>query len=172
MDGGSGSARAFHPYATPAHSVDSSPMAYTVPLTYDAAGGSSPQIPARVGSVGSRAGSHSRSSSSGHHQLQEQMHQMLNLDAMEPEGGMAYTHEPVVVGGQGGAAFSEMYRTDSPMQFATAGGAYEVEQDAAAAQGMFAMSLGDAEQQQAHGYASHPLDSGYYGTMTHNAVAL
>ena len=77
-------------------------------------------------------------------------------------------------GGEQGA-FSEMYRTESPMQFATATGAYEVEQHQQEGQGMF--GLGDhsgaaAAAVAANGYAAHPLDAGYYSSMTHHAVAL
>ncbi|PSR73325.1 hypothetical protein PHLCEN_2v10816 [Hermanssonia centrifuga] len=159
-------ARAYHPYAmAAAHSAESSPMAYTVPLGYES------QLPAGV----SRSGSHSRSSSSGQQQqlqLQDQMHQMLNLEQIEADGmSAAYAHEPaVVVAGQ--PSFSEFYRTESPLQFAAATGAFEVvETDPVHAQGMFPMSMGESHPQMSS-YGSHPADSGYYSAMAHHAVSL
>ena len=161
-----GSARSYHPYATPAHSVDNSPMAYSVPLNYEA------QIP-----VVPRSGSHSRSSSSGH-QLQDQMHQMLNLEHIESESIAPYTQEPPVVPNHGPYADiyrgnspnpHGIYRTGSPMQFATASSAYEVDHDPAHSQGMFSITLSDSHP---HGYGSHGMDPSYYSSMTHHAVAL
>ncbi|OSD03779.1 hypothetical protein PYCCODRAFT_1424464 [Trametes coccinea BRFM310] len=94
--GSSAGNRSYHPYAVPGHhqpsssrSAQSSPMAYSVPLGYDA-----PRHPHPHG--------HSRSSSSG--QLQEQMRQMLSLDQMDAES-MAQQYA------------AAMYRTDSPMQY-------------------------------------------------------
>ncbi|KAI9061820.1 STE-domain-containing protein [Trametes sanguinea] len=89
--------RSYHPYAVPGHhqpssssrSAQSSPMAYSVPLGYDAARHAHPH-------------GHSRSSSSGG--LQEQMRQMLSLDQMDAES-MAQQYA------------AAMYRTDSPMQY-------------------------------------------------------
>ncbi|OSX56645.1 hypothetical protein POSPLADRAFT_1186464, partial [Postia placenta MAD-698-R-SB12] len=75
-----GAGRSYHPYAVPghhhAHSAESSPMAYSVPLGYGA-----PQQAQAMTVPASRA--HSRSSSSG--QLQEQMSQMLNIEHMGAE---------------------------------------------------------------------------------------
>ncbi|KAI0742540.1 hypothetical protein C8Q80DRAFT_1273186 [Daedaleopsis nitida] len=109
--------RAYHPYAIPGHahahhggmhaqqqslSAQSSPMAYPVPLGYDA------------GAPHPHPHPHSRSSSSGGG-LQEQMHQMLSLEAQQqPEAVAAAAVDTMAYGPQ-------MYRTDSPMQFAAAG---------------------------------------------------
>jgi len=127
--GSTSSSRSYHPYAV-AHSADSSPMTYNVPLEYDSV---------------SRSGTHSRSSSSGQ-QLQDQMHQMLNLEQLDDGMAAAYAHEP-----NGYGAPAAYHRTDSPMQFAP----QEVQDNGAA--GMYAMSNGtivDAQPQFA--------DTGYY----------
>ncbi|KAI0776690.1 hypothetical protein BD413DRAFT_468800 [Trametes elegans] len=106
-------ARSYHPYAVPGHhqaaaqmphSAQSSPMAYTVPLGYDAG---------RHG-----AHSHSRSSSGG--QLQDQMRQMLSLEHQIDVEGMAQYATAA-------QAYAGMYRTDSPMPFSGVGEAFEMD---------------------------------------------
>ncbi|EMD35201.1 hypothetical protein CERSUDRAFT_158065 [Gelatoporia subvermispora B] len=150
--------RAYHPYALAGHhpgvsqSADSSPAAFSVPLGYDA------------GPPEQRPGMHSRSSSSGG--LQEQMHQMLNLEQLEPEA-LAYAHDPAAAAQA--QALSEMYRTDSPMQYpAPAHDAYELElarQSGAqmSMNGMYAM-MPDAQAAQ---YGTHALHAhaGFYAPM-------
>lgn len=123
--------RTFHPYAMPAHSADSSPMAYTVPLAYDG----SPQLGA-LGRPPAHHHSHSRSRSAGQ-QLQEQLDQMLSLEPLD--GALPGYPEPAPLSGPG--AYGELYRTDSPMQFAGApAGPYDVDADVHA-QGVFPMGL-------------------------------
>ncbi|EIW56765.1 uncharacterized protein TRAVEDRAFT_170754 [Trametes versicolor FP-101664 SS1] len=111
--------RSYHPYAMAghhavSHSAQSSPMAYTVPLSggYDAAPG--------------RHTAHSRSSSSG--QLQEQMRHMLSLEQMDA-GSMAAQYAAVQEGQQQQQqSYAGMYRTDSPMPYNGVGdAAYEME---------------------------------------------
>ncbi|OJT14454.1 Transcription factor steA [Trametes pubescens] len=111
--------RSYHPYAMAghhavSHSAQSSPMAYTVPLSggYDAA-------PVRHAA-------HSRSSSSG--QLQEQMRHMLSLEQIDA-GSMAAQYAAVQEGQQQQQqqSYAGMYRTDSPMPYNGVGDAYEME---------------------------------------------
>lgn len=156
-------ARAFHPYALAAHSADSSPMAYTVPLAYDG----SPQL------AGPRPPLHARAASTGQ-QLQEQLDQMLNLDPIDAGLPGAFSPEHAVVGVQG--AYPELYRTDSPMQYAAAAAAgapagYEVEADVQG-QGMFPMSMGDS-QSNVGAFGNQMVDGGFYnGMAAHHAVTM
>ncbi|GJE95591.1 STE-domain-containing protein [Phanerochaete sordida] len=147
--------RAFHPYAMPAHSADSSPMAYTVPLAYDG----SPQMSA----LARPPVHHARSSSAG--QLQEQLDQMLSLDPIDGAGLPGSYHEPPPLPG----AYGELYRTDSPMQFAgTPSGAYDVDVDVHP-QGVFPMSLDPQVD-----VSPFPLSqSGFYnGLASHGPVTM
>ncbi|EKM52829.1 uncharacterized protein PHACADRAFT_31267 [Phanerochaete carnosa HHB-10118-sp] len=142
------SSRSFHPYALPAHSADSSPMAYNVPLAYD----DSPQMaalsrpPTHHQHHHHHHHSHSRSSSTG--QLQEQLDQMLNLEPIDGAAAAAaglagsFHEPPPMAGGPAvGGAYGELYRTDSPMQFAGApAGPYDVDVDVHS-QSVFPMSL-------------------------------
>ncbi|KAI0944342.1 hypothetical protein AcW1_002080 [Taiwanofungus camphoratus] len=159
--GAPASNRSYHPYPVPSHhqvhSADSSPMAYTVPLGYNTHNTSAPP---------SRQGSHSRSSSSG--QLQAQMQQMMSLEQMDADN-VAYPQD-VVAAPQ--AAFSTIYRSDSPMQYATAPGSYELElahpedgNQQIPVHEMYALDMPDS---QVH-YGSQPLAAaaGYYSTLTH-----
>lgn len=105
---GGGVARGYHPYAPSSYSsssVHSSPASYPVALANDY------NITGNNGTV-------SRSSSISHHsrsqrgsgvslQLQDQMHQMLNLDHME---------EPLYAHANANASVGS-YRTDSPASF-------------------------------------------------------
>ncbi|KAF7974516.1 hypothetical protein HWV62_11968, partial [Athelia sp. TMB] len=107
-----GVSRGYHPYAVPASysssSAQSSPASYPIPLDYQ--------------STGNNSGNLSRSSSISHHsrssrnsgvsqQLQDQMHQMLNLDMEDP----MYTHTN---------AAAASYRTDSPVSFGASAQGY------------------------------------------------
>ncbi|KAI0790161.1 hypothetical protein BC629DRAFT_1593296 [Irpex lacteus] len=139
--------RSYHPYAM--HSADSSPMAYNVPLGYEA----SPQMVSL-----SRSSSHSRSSSASGHHLQDQMNQMLNLDQLDPEPvAPAYPTQAAAPG------YGDLYRTDSPMQFAGATNTFD-----ANSQEMFPMSLEDQQQhqQQPHPHQISALDPVYFGHHT------
>ncbi|CAL1697690.1 unnamed protein product [Somion occarium] len=141
-------AAAYHPYAASmvAHSAESSPLHYNLPLDYDAHGHPHPHPHSHHhrGQQGGRSSSHSRSSSTGG-QLQDQMHQMLSLDSSAGFGQDA--------GSVQGYSDMPMYsRTDSPMHFnATAGtgasGAYEmarVAERSAAVQNMY-LGMGDPQ---------------------------
>jgi hypothetical protein len=102
--------RGYHPYAVPGYvsqpssSAQSSPASYPVPL------GCPPAQAGAMGSV-SRSSSGHRSNSSGH-QLQDQMHQMLNLEQMD-DGLFSNHSEPQ-------QPYEDMYRTESPMPFTSA----------------------------------------------------
>ncbi|KAI0702639.1 hypothetical protein C8Q76DRAFT_697727 [Earliella scabrosa] len=173
--GAGGSGRAYHPYAVAAaghHSAQSSPMAYTVPLGYDAGvGGSRPR--------------HVRSSSGGS-QLQEQMHQMLSLEHQQQQQPhpVHQQHQQVVATDADAMAYSSgMYRTDSPMQYggAPAAETYEIEmahhqhqhqhqQAAADVQGMamYGMAAEAAQVQvQVQQYAQPLAAAAYYPHPTH-----
>jgi transcription factor STE12 len=153
--------RSFHPYAIAAHSADSSPMGYTVPLSYDG----SPQMAAAHG----RAVHHARASSTSQAvQLQEQLDQMLSLDPMDGQNGAMVFGSPEhgVVPAQ--AAYSDLYRTDSPMQFAGAPAGYEVDPEA---QGMFPMSVGDPQSTNGS-FNPQLVDGGFYGGIAHHAVTM
>ncbi|EJF58756.1 hypothetical protein DICSQDRAFT_182404 [Dichomitus squalens LYAD-421 SS1] len=160
--GGSGS-RSYHPYVVPghhvSHSAQSSPMAYTVPL-----GGYDSQPPSRH---------HSRSSSSG--QLQEQMRQMLSLEAVQGVHQVDADASAMAYGSSQAQAqpFQGMYRTDSPMQYgngpAVPAETYEMDlgqhhpqqqQQQQSADGMYAVGLAGAQAvQYAQGYYPHPHHS-------------
>jgi transcription factor STE12 len=131
--------RSYHPYAVAAHSADNSPMSYNIPLGYEA----SPQMVSL-----SRSSSHSRSSSASGHHLQDQMNQMLNIDQMEPEPGFAHL---AAVAGPSAAAYGDMYRTGSPMQF---GSAPQSSFDSDT-QAMFHMSMEDSQPQVGQAYYAH-----------------
>lgn len=153
-----GAGRSYHPYAVPghhhAHSAESSPMAYSVPLGYGA-----PQQAQAMTVPASRA--HSRSSSSG--QLQEQMSQMLNIEHMgaEQQQQQVYARD---------AAYSTAYRADSPMQYATAA-SYELV-DVLAAEGAHQQlpqyGLYGMAQPQMDSYSMPGLDSDSYSALIHN----
>nr|VWO96273.1 GATA type zinc finger protein asd-4 [Ganoderma boninense] len=161
--------RSYHPYAVPghhhvtSHSAQSSPMAYTVPLGANGYEGTPPT---------SRHGhqTHSRSSSSGG--LQEQMRQMLSLEQVQVqqqvEADMAYGSSQPPPQPQAQAQY-QMYRTDSPMQYATGTPAETYEMDVAGqhqhqqqemVQGMYMGGLADAQyaqvQVQQQAYFAHP----------------
>ncbi|KAL4248773.1 STE12 transcription factor family protein [Abortiporus biennis] len=109
----SSSSRSYHPYATNSvpHSAESSPMNYSIALD-----------PYEPGMVSSRPnGTHSRSSSAGHHQqqLQDHMHQMLQLERMDtsaPGGDIS----GIASFGTTGGVVTGYQRTDSPMHFMSA----------------------------------------------------
>lgn len=150
--------RSFHPYAMPAHSADNSPMAYTVPLAYDG----SPQM----GALARPPAHHSRSSSAGG--LQEQLDQMLSLEPLDGAGLPGSYHEPAPMPPVQGA-YGDLYRTDSPMQFAgTPAGPYDVDVDVQT-QGVFPMSL-DSQVD----VSPFPLAQGgfYNGLASHGSVTL
>ncbi|KAI0370973.1 hypothetical protein BV20DRAFT_943266 [Pilatotrama ljubarskyi] len=164
--GASGSvSRSYHPYAMAghhqvSHSAQSSPMAYTVPLSngYDA--------PARQ-ATHSHSHSHSRSSSSG--QLQEQMRHMLGLEQMDAESMSQYAAAAAVAASQEASqSYAGMYRTDSPMPYNGVGEAYEM--DMAHQQPAYGVSLSEAQavqyaaqqqqqQQQQSEFYQHPHHS-------------
>lgn len=168
--------RAYHPYAVAAHSADSSPMAYSVPLGYDGA-------PAAAGRMMGRTPGHSRTgSASGHGGVGANA--LLGLDGAGADGNGG-------VGGYAAAGYGEvrmegmdvgmypvrgaspMYpvRTDSPMQFGGAPRGYEaVEgvqgQGQGQEQGMY--GGGGAQGMGEGGY----VQDGYYGAVAHHAVTL
>ncbi|KAI0350948.1 STE-domain-containing protein [Trametes cingulata] len=150
--------RSYHPYAMAghhpvSHSAQSSPMAYTVPLSngYDAP-------------AARHAHSHSRSSSSG--QLQEQMRHMLGLEQMDAESMSQYAAAAAVAASQEASqTYAGMYRTDSPMPYNGVTEAYEM--DMAHQQPAYAVSMSEAQavqyaaqqQQQQSEYYQHPHHS-------------
>jgi transcription factor STE12 len=142
--------RGYHPYAVPGYvsqpssSAQSSPASYPVQLDYPPS-----QAGGAIGSL-SRSSSTHRSSSGGQ-QLQDQMHQMLNLEQMDD--GLFSSHTEPAPGQQG---YEEIYRTDSPIPFAGAqpGSSYSSTP--------FATSMSDTQADQ---FSSHSVDPGYFSSV-------
>ncbi|KAI0668951.1 hypothetical protein C8Q78DRAFT_1080823 [Trametes maxima] len=154
--------RSYHPYAVHghhqvSHSAQSSPMAYTVPLGYEAA-------------AAVRPGVHSRSNSSG--QLQDHMRHLLTIDQMDAES-MAYAAASAVpqdvavtVGATVGQGYAGMYRTDSPMPFNGVGETYDM--DVTQQQPVYNVGLTDAQYVAQQQQQRHQQQSAYYQHPHHS----
>lgn len=148
--------RGYHPYAVPGYvsqpttSAQSSPASYPVPLDYP---------PAQAGPMGtvSRSNSTHRSNSAGQ-QLQDHMHQMLNLEQMD-DGGLFPSHSEPAPSQQG---FEEMYRTESPIPFA---GTQPVSGSTSYSSTPFAPSMSETHGDQ---FSSHSVDPGYFSQSQHH----
>jgi transcription factor STE12 len=143
--------RGYHPYAVPAYVSQSSTSAQSSPASYPIALDYSSQ-PGSMGNI-SRPGSTHRSNSGGQ-QLQEQMHQMLNLEQMD-DGLFAHHVEPP----SGQQNYDEMYRTESPIPFAAASSGST---SASYSSGHFSSSMSDTQTDQ---FASHSVNPGYFSTI-------
>ena len=153
--------RGYHPYALPGYvsqpsssSAQSSPASYPVTLDY----------PPQAGAMGSvsRSSSTNRSNSSGQ-QLQDQMHQMLNLEQMDD--GMFSNHVEPPPSQQN---YEEIYRTDSPMPFASAPpGPIPTPYSSTP----FTPSMPEAQADQ---FSSHSVDAGYFSSVVqpHHHVSM
>ncbi|THH30464.1 hypothetical protein EUX98_g3722 [Antrodiella citrinella] len=143
----SASSRSYHPYAVSAavsQSAESSPMHYNVPLeAYDQ---HHHHHQAQHMMRASPHQHHSRSSSAGQ-QLQDQMQQMLHMEAMDPAD--AFT--------------SSLYRTESPMQFGGVGVGYSQAEEVPRAGDVYA-GMGIPGE-----FVGADASAAFYSTMAHGA---
>jgi transcription factor STE12 len=153
--------RGYHPYAVPGYvsqpssSAHSSPASYPVPLDY-------PSAQAGTMSNVSRSSSTHRSNSAGQ-QLQDQMHQMLNLEQMDD--GLFSNHPEPAPAQQG---YETMYRTDSPIPFA---GAQSGSMSTSYSSTPFTSSMPETQVDQ---FTSHSVDPGYFSSVSqpHHHVSM
>jgi len=140
----SSSSRGYHPYAVPGYVSQSSSSAQSSPASYP--------MPLDYGNM-SRPGSTHRPSSGGQ-QLQDQMHQMLNLEQMDD--GIFANHVDPPTGQQ---SYEDMYRTESPIPFAAASSG---QTSTSYSSSHFPSSMSETHDQ----YASHhSADSGYFSSV-------
>jgi len=161
--------RGYHPYAIPisgyvsqsSTSTQSSPASYHVPLEYTSSQAAS------IGNVTRSEPTH-RSSSNGQ-QLQDQMHQMLNLDQTD-DGMFANT----TASSSGQQTYDEIYRTESPLPFAGAApsgpGSQFNKHLTGHDQGMYT----PLPETQVDQFVSHTVDAGYFSSLSqpHHHVSM